>query len=78
MSDISKTNNNSNLFSRSNHMIILGGCVTIVIGLVLMAGNGSTTSSFEPEIFSTRRIVVAPMICLTGYLSVIVGILWHR
>lgn len=78
MSDISKTSNNSNLFSRSNHMIILGACVTIVIGLVLMAGNGSTTSSFEPEIFSTRRIVVAPMICLTGYLSVIVGILWHR
>lgn len=78
MSDISKTDNNSNLFSQSNHIIILGACVTIVIGLVLMAGNGSTTSSFEPEIFSTRRIVVAPMICLTGYLSVIVGILWHR
>jgi hypothetical protein len=43
-----------------------------------MSGAGSTEEAFNPEIFSTRRIVVAPMLCLAGYLLVIVGILWRE
>ena len=31
--------------------------------------------AFNPEIFSFRRIVIAPILCLTGYLLIIVGIL---
>jgi len=40
-----------------------------------MAGPGSTEQAFNPDIFSTRRIVVAPMFCLAGYLLIVVGIL---
>ena len=31
--------------------------------------------AFNPAIFSFRRIVIAPILCLTGYLLIIVGIL---
>ena len=31
--------------------------------------------AFNSEIFSFRRIVIAPILCLTGYLLIIVGIL---
>lgn len=31
--------------------------------------------AFNPEIFSFRRIVIAPILCLTGYLLIMVGIL---
>ena len=47
----------------------------IAIGYLLMAGSGSTGQQFNPNIFSTRRIVVAPMLCLAGYLLIIVGII---
>lgn len=49
--------------------------VLIVVGYLLMAGPGSTDQQFNPGIFSTRRIVVAPMLCLVGYLLIIVGII---
>jgi hypothetical protein len=40
-----------------------------------MSGSGSTEQTFNPDIFSFRRIVVAPVLCLIGYLLIIVGIL---
>ena len=43
-----------------------------------MAGSGSTEEAFNPDIFSARRIVVAPLLCLAGYLLGIVGILWKK
>lgn len=58
--------------------IILLACMLIAVGYGLMAGPGSTEQSFCREIFSTRRIVVAPALCLSGYLLIIVGILRRR
>lgn len=53
----------------------MAACALIVLGYILMSGPGSTESSFNPDIFSTRRIVIAPVLCLAGYLLIIVGIL---
>ena len=47
----------------------------IIVGYILMSGSGSTDESFNPDIFSPRRIVIAPMLCLAGYLLIIIGIL---
>lgn len=60
------------LTSRS---ILVAACILIAVGYLLMSGPGSTEQSFNPDIFSTRRIVVAPMFCLAGYLLIVVGIL---
>lgn len=55
--------------------IIIGACLLILTGYLLMSGSGSTEQTFNPDIFSPRRIVVAPMLCLAGYLLIIIGIL---
>lgn len=57
--------------------IIIVACIFIIAGYILMSGGGSTEQAFCPDIFSARRIVVAPILCLTGYLLIIVGILRH-
>jgi hypothetical protein len=58
----------------SNRIFVVA-CVLIILGYILMSGLGSTEAYFNPDIFSPRRIVIAPMLCLAGYLLIIVGIL---
>ncbi|MCR5240365.1 MAG: DUF3098 domain-containing protein [Prevotella sp.] len=58
-----------------SNRIFMAACALIVLGYILMSGPGSTESSFNPDIFSTRRIVIAPALCLAGYLLMIVGII---
>ena len=44
-----------------------------------MAGPGTTfEGGFEPDIFSTRRIKVAPVVCLAGFVLMVAGILYPR
>lgn len=58
----------------SNRIFVVA-CMLIILGYILMSGPGSTEAYFNPDIFSPRRIVIAPMLCLAGYLLIIVGIL---
>ena len=62
---------------QTNRIILIIACILILVGYVLMSGPGSTEKAFNPDIFSVRRIVIAPMLCLSGYLLIIVGILVH-
>ena len=59
----------------SSRLIIITAVALIVVGYLLMSGSASTGQYFNPDIYSTRRIVIAPMLCLTGYLLIVVGIL---
>ena len=61
----------------SRHILVVA-CALIAIGYVFMSGSGSTEQSFNPGIFSVRRIVIAPFLCLAGYLLIIVGILYNK
>ena len=65
-------------FGKENFILIAGAVVLIIIGFMLMSGGGSGDESFNPEIFSTRRIVVAPLVTVLGFVGVIVGILRNR
>ena len=86
--NINKAKQFSDLWSECGVALILAGltgkriiiiaCVLILIGYILMSGSSSTEQSFNPAIFSTRRIVIAPMLCLAGYLLIILGILRKR
>lgn len=62
-------------FGKTNYILLLAGVAIIIIGFVLMSGPGSTEAAFEPDIFSVRRIKVAPTICFFGFLFVIYAIL---
>ena len=54
--------------SKINFILIAIGAVIIIAGLLLMTGPSSTETHFEPDIFSTRRIVVAPLVCFVGFI----------
>lgn len=63
-------NSNEGLFplSWSNYKLMLIGFGIIVLGFVLMAGGGSSDPNvFNYDIFSFRRITLAPIVVLFGF-----------
>ncbi len=63
--------------SKKNLFICAVAVVIIVIGFVLMTGPATTfENGFEPDIFSARRIKIAPVVCLIGFVLMIVGVLY--
>lgn len=55
-------------FGRENYILMLIGLALIVIGFVLMTGGGSKDpATWDPDIFSTRRITVAPVLVILGF-----------
>lgn len=66
-----------NLAFHKMNLIICGVAVLIIIiGFLLMSGPATTFEGFEPDIFSVRRIKVAPVVCLAGFVLMIFGILY--
>ncbi|MBQ0063247.1 MAG: DUF3098 domain-containing protein [Prevotella sp.] len=63
-------------FDKINFILMAIGVVIAIIGLVLMAGGGSTDEAYDPEIFSAMRIRVAPVITFFGFVSIIVAIMY--
>lgn len=49
--------------------------VMIVVGFLLMLGGGSTPEQFNPDIFSTRRIVIGPTIAFLGFVFMGIAII---
>lgn len=64
-------------FGKENYKILIAGVITIVAGYLLMIGGGSDDPNVfnADEIFSTRRITVAPIVILTGFVIVLLGIM---
>ena len=64
------------LFEKVNYKILLIGIAVIAVGFVLMSGGGSDNPAvFNPEIFSFRRIRLAPTVVLIGFGITIYSIL---
>lgn len=62
---------------RMNFILIAIGVIIIIAGLLLMTGPSSTETHFEPDIFSTRRIVIAPLVCFAGFVFMIFAIMFR-
>jgi len=63
--------------SRENFKYIIVGCVVVIVGFILMSGGGTEdpTQFNEEELFSFRRITLAPFLVMLGYGVVLFGIL---
>lgn len=62
-------------FDRTNFIMLAVSMLVVIIGFVLMSGGNSNEHVFAPEIFSTMRIKVAPVVCFVGFVSMIWGII---
>lgn len=67
---------NKNFALGKQNLLLIGiGVAIVVLGFLLMMGAPSGQTEFNPDIFSFRRIVLAPGIALLGFIFVIFGIL---
>jgi hypothetical protein len=65
------------LFGKENYMLMLGGLALIFIGFFLMAG-GKSPNPHEfkyEEIYSFRRITLAPIVLLLGFVVEVYAIM---
>ncbi len=64
------------LFNKKNYTLLIIGLVFIVIGFLLMMGGGSDDPAvFNEEIFNFRRITLAPVMILIGFVIEIYAIM---
>lgn len=63
--------------TKTNFILMFIAGLMIITGFLLMLGGSSTTEEFNPDIFSTRRIVVGPTISFLGFLFMGYGIIYR-
>ena len=63
-------------FSKTNYILLAVGMAIVIVGLVLMSGSGSEEGVFNPDIFSARRIKVAPLVSLFGFVFIMFAIMY--
>ena len=62
---------------KKNYLLIIVGFAMMITGFVLMSGGGSDDPAvFSEELFSFRRITLAPIIILLGIVIEIIAIMW--
>jgi membrane-bound ClpP family serine protease len=64
------------VFGKENFIILGISILLVIIGFLLMSGGKTTEETgFDPSIFSARRIVIAPIVIMTGFVLVVFAIL---
>ena len=59
---------NELLFDRRKYMLMIAGLVIIALGFILMIGGGTEDpNQFSYDIFSFRRITLAPILVMGGF-----------
>lgn len=67
-------------YGKQNYILLSAGVLLVIIGFLLMIGGGSENPDVfqKEELFSFRRITMAPIIVLSGYGVIIYAILKKR
>ena len=61
---------------KENYLYLVIGFIIIIVGFILMSGGGSDDPNvFSEEIFSWRRITLAPTVVLFGFVFIIWAIM---
>lgn len=61
--------------ARRNFIFMTAAGLLIVIGFLLMLGGGSSPEKFNPDIFSTRRIIIGPTLAFLGFVAMGIAII---
>src|SRR5687768_15856302 len=64
----SSVTSSNRLFTKDNYMWMLIGAVVIALGMFLMSGGRSTDPTIfdQKEVYSARRITIAPLLIIIG------------
>lgn len=74
--DINHANDRRMALTTKNYVLLLVGFCVIVLGFVLMAGGGSDSpEAFDYAMFSFRRITLAPILVIGGFVFEVFAIL---
>ena len=76
MAENKPVNGSNNLFGRENYIWIIAGIAIIALGLILMSGGKSEDPNVfnKDEVYSFRRITLAPILILIGLAFQVVAI----
>lgn len=76
LNKLNDQNDNKMPLTVKNYALIAIGAVIIIIGFILMAGGtAATPEQFNEDIFSFRRITLAPIVVIAGFAFEIYAIL---
>ncbi len=76
MKETQKSQTTTLALGKKNYIIIALSILLLVVGFLLMSGGASQSADeFNYEMFSTRRIVVAPIVLLIGFTGVGIAIM---
>lgn len=75
--DIERENQSQLPLTRINFVLMAVAALMIIVGFILISGGApQDADTFNPEVFSTRRIVVGPTITFLGFIFMGVAIMW--
>ena len=55
------------LFNKKKYILLTFSIILLIVGFLLLSGGGSIGSEFNPEIFSTRRVIIAPIVIIIAF-----------
>ena len=63
-------------FGKKNFIFLAVGMAIVILGFILMLGGSSSEQVYNPDIFSVRRVKIAPVVCFIGFISMIVAVMY--
>lgn len=63
-------------FGKKNFIFLAVGMAIVILGFILMLGGSSSEQVYNPDIFSVRRVKIAPVMCFLGFISMIVAVMY--
>lgn len=66
-------------FGTVNYILMAAGVILLAIGYILLSGGGSDDPNvFNPAMFDNRRLYVAPILIVLGFVVEIVAIMYKK
>ena len=66
-------------FGRTNYILMAAGLIVLALGYLLLSGGGSDDpNQFNPAMFVNRRLYLAPILIVVGFVVEIAAIMYKK
>ena len=63
-------------FGRTNYILMAAGLIILALGYILLSGGSDDPTVFNDAMFDARRLYVAPILIVVGFIVEIIAILF--